>query len=50
MSDYFTQNSSLESFANSLNNYLLINLDLEKELNKNNIAENNGCVILTIDS
>ncbi len=50
MSDYFIQNSSLKSFANSLNNYLLINLDLEKELNKNNIAENNGCVILTIDS
>ena len=28
----------------------MINLDLEKELNKHNIAENNGCVILTIDS
>ena len=50
MSDYFIQNSSLKSFADSLNNYLLINLDLEKELNKHNIAENNGCVILTIDS
>ncbi|NBR95881.1 MAG: hypothetical protein EBT55_06220, partial [Proteobacteria bacterium] len=34
----------------NLNQYLLQNLETEKQLNKIKLAENNGCVVLTIDS
>lgn len=40
----------LENFAKSLNNYLLKNLELEQLLEHKKIAENDGSVVLTIDS
>jgi|GEM_PF-1544996 len=50
MTDFFKNNPNLNIFAKNLNQYLLQNLETEKQLNKIQLAENNGCVVLTIDS
>ena len=50
MTDFFKNNPNLNIFAENLNQYLLQNLEIEKQLNKIKLAENNGCVVLTIDS
>ncbi len=50
MTDFFKNNPNLNIFAENLNQYLLQNLETEKQLNKIKLAENNGCVVLTIDS
>jgi hypothetical protein len=47
---FFKNNPNLNIFAENLNQYLLQNLETEKQLNKIQLAENNGCVVLTIDS
>ncbi len=50
MTGFFKNNPNLNIFAENLNQYLLQNLEIEKQLNKIKLAENNGCVVLTIDS
>ncbi len=52
VNNFFENNSHLKDFAEDLYKSLLYNVKLEKALNspKVNLAENNGCVVFTIDS
>ncbi len=52
VNNFFENNSHLKDFAEDLYKSLLYNVKLEKALNSPevNLAENNGCVVFTIDS